>query len=55
MLAIKGGKILTITNGIIEDGTILVEGGKIKDLGPDVKIPKKARVIARARGNKDKG
>jgi imidazolonepropionase-like amidohydrolase len=45
MLAIKGGKILTITKGIIEDGTILVQGSKIKDLGPDVKIPKTARII----------
>jgi imidazolonepropionase-like amidohydrolase len=45
MLAIKGGKILTITNGIIEDGTILIQGCKIKDLGPDVEIPKDTREI----------
>jgi imidazolonepropionase-like amidohydrolase len=45
MLAIKGGKILTITNGVIEDGTILIQGSKIKDLGPDLKIPQNARII----------
>ena len=28
MLAIKNGTILTITNGVIEKGTILIENGK---------------------------
>ncbi len=45
MLAIKGGKILTITKGIIEGGSILIEGGKIVDVGPDVKVPEGAEVI----------
>jgi imidazolonepropionase-like amidohydrolase len=39
MLAIIGKKINTITNGIIKNGVILVEDGKIKAIGPDVKIP----------------
>ena len=39
MLAIVGKKVNTITNGIIKNGVILVEGGKIKAIGPDVKIP----------------
>lgn len=39
MLAIIGKKVNTITNGIIKDGVILVENGKIKEIGADVKIP----------------
>ncbi len=39
MLAIVGKKVNTITNGIIKNGVILVEDGKIKAIGPDVKIP----------------
>ena len=39
MLAIKGKKVNTITNGIIKDGVILVENGKIKAIGPSIKIP----------------
>lgn len=45
MLAIKGKRILTITNGVIEDGVILVENGKIKEVGPDVSIPKDVKVL----------
>ncbi len=45
MLAIKGGKILTITKGIIDNGIVLVENGKIKAVGVDVKIPADAKVI----------
>ena len=45
MLAVKGGKILTITNGVIEDGVVLIDKGKIRDVGPDVRVPKSAQVI----------
>lgn len=45
MLAVKGGKIITITNGIIDDGVIIIQNGKIKDVGPDVKVPKSAKLI----------
>ena len=45
MLAIKGGKIYTITNGIIDGGTILVEDGKIKSVGKSVKVPEGAEII----------
>lgn len=45
MLAIVGGKIYTITQGIIEDGTILVENGKIKAVGKDLEVPAEAQVI----------
>lgn len=45
MLVIKGGKVLTITNGVIDGGVILIEKGKIKAVGKDVKIPSDAKVI----------
>ena len=45
MLAIKGGKILTVTKGIIEDGTVLVDDGKIVDVGKTVAIPGGVEVI----------
>ncbi len=45
MLAIKGGKVVTITNGTIEGGTVLVDGGKIVAVGKDVPVPAGAEVI----------
>ncbi|MEW6723868.1 MAG: amidohydrolase [Bacillota bacterium] len=45
MLAITNGKILTITQGVIEKGTILVENGKILEIGNDVQVPEGTRVI----------
>lgn len=45
MLAIKDGKILTITKGVIKRGTILIEDGKIVDVGTNIKIPEHAEVI----------
>jgi len=44
MLAIKGGRILTITLGEIEDGVIIVDGGKITGVGKNIDIPE-AEVI----------
>lgn len=45
MIAIKCGKVNTITNGIIEDAVVLVENGKIKAIGKGVEIPSDAEVI----------
>ncbi|MCW3990674.1 MAG: amidohydrolase [Candidatus Bathyarchaeota archaeon] len=45
MLAIKGGKIYTITKGVIDEGTILIEDGKIKSVGKSVKVPEGAEII----------
>jgi imidazolonepropionase-like amidohydrolase len=45
MLAVKGKEIITITHGDIEAGVILIEDGKIKDVGPDVKIPDNVKVL----------
>lgn len=45
MLAIKDGRILTITKGVIKCGTILIENGEIVDVGANVRIPEDAEVI----------
>ena len=33
-IALKGGKLLTITHGVIENGTVVMQGGKIAAVGP---------------------
>ena len=38
MLAVKGGRILPITRGEIEDGVIIVDGGKITGVGKNIDI-----------------
>lgn len=43
--AIRGGTILTITQGSIEDGVVLIRDGVIAEIGSDVAIPDGARVI----------
>lgn len=45
MLAIKNAKIITITNGIIENGTILINNGKIIAVGQNISIPANTDVI----------
>jgi imidazolonepropionase-like amidohydrolase len=45
MLAIIGKNVNTITKGIIKDGVVLIEKGKIKAIGADVKIPKGVKPI----------
>jgi imidazolonepropionase-like amidohydrolase len=47
-LAIKAKTIYPAAGGPIADGVILVENGKIKAVGPAVKIPSGARVIQAA-------
>jgi len=44
-IAITGGRVLTISHGVIENGTVLVEDGKIAAVGRDVKVPRGAQVI----------
>jgi imidazolonepropionase-like amidohydrolase len=44
-VAITNVKILTVTRGDIESGTILLRGEKFADVGKDVKIPAGARTI----------
>ena len=45
MLAITNVRIITVTQGIIEHGTVLIEGGKIKAVGQTVTVPEGAEVI----------
>lgn len=45
MLVIRNGRIHTITNGIIERGSILIQDGKIAAIGTDVPVPAGAEVI----------
>jgi imidazolonepropionase-like amidohydrolase len=46
LVAITGGKLLTITHGTIENGVIVLENGKITAVGPaaSTKVPKGAQV-----------
>jgi len=43
--AIRGGKIHTITNGILEKGTVIMENGKITGVGRELPIPLGAEII----------
>lgn len=45
LLAIKGGQIHTITDGIMINGVILIRNGIIEDIGQDVIIPSDAEVL----------
>ena len=44
-LALRGGTVLTITQGVIENGTVVIRNGKITAVGRDVAIPAGVRVI----------
>jgi imidazolonepropionase-like amidohydrolase len=44
-LALKGGTVLTITQGVIPDGTVLIQNGKISAFGKDITIPSGIPVI----------
>ena len=46
-IAIRGGKLLTITHGVIENGVVLMENGKITAVGPaaSVNVPSGAQVV----------
>ncbi|MDH4238338.1 MAG: amidohydrolase family protein [Phycisphaerae bacterium] len=45
IMAIKAGKILTMSGSPITDGVILIKDGKITDIGTGIEIPEKASVI----------
>ncbi len=45
MLAVINARLETLTNGVIEEGTLLVKDGKIAEIGADVKVPEGAAVI----------
>ncbi len=44
-VALRGATIHTVTNGVIENGTILFENGVIREIGTDIEIPTGTRVV----------
>lgn len=44
MIAVTNGKVMTITQGTLERGTVLVEDGRIVAVGEEVEIPEDAEV-----------
>jgi len=45
VIAIKDGKILTMTGKVFEKGIVLIKNGKIDEVGKNARIPKNAMVI----------
>ncbi len=46
VIAIRGGKLLTVSHGVIENGVIVMQNGKITAIGgANTAIPKSAKVI----------
>lgn len=45
LLAVVGGKLLTVTHGVVENGTLLVKDGRIVAVGKNLPVPPGARVI----------
>jgi len=45
ILAISAGKIWTITDGIITDGVIIINNGKIQAVGENADVPEGAKVL----------
>jgi imidazolonepropionase-like amidohydrolase len=48
VILIQNATILTVSHGNIDHGSILIKDGKIAEVGPSVKAPKDAQVIAGA-------
>lgn len=44
-IAIKGGTFYTVTNGILENGVLLIKEGKILGIGKDLEIPQDFRIF----------
>ncbi|UCC39685.1 MAG: amidohydrolase family protein [Candidatus Aminicenantes bacterium] len=45
VIVIKAGKVQTITNGVIENGVILIKGTRIIDIGSQIDIPPNTEVF----------
>jgi imidazolonepropionase-like amidohydrolase len=43
--AIRNARIVTVTNGVIERGTVVIKNGKIEAVGANVAVPRDAKVI----------
>jgi imidazolonepropionase-like amidohydrolase len=48
MIAIVNGKILTITRGVIEQGILLIDDGKVQAVGKKLNIPEGAQIVEAA-------
>tara|TARA_B100000700_G_scaffold75109_1_gene84033 strand:+ start:1944 stop:3206 length:1263 start_codon:yes stop_codon:yes gene_type:complete len=44
-IALKGGKVITISDRVIDNGTILIDDGKIKAVGKNIRVPKDAKIV----------
>ncbi len=46
-IVLKGGKLLTVSHGVIENGILMIDGGKITAVGlaSSAKVPKNAKVF----------
>jgi imidazolonepropionase-like amidohydrolase len=44
-ILIRGGRIITIAKGTLESGSVLIQGGRIAAVGPDLTAPKDALII----------
>jgi len=44
-IAFKNARIMTVTNGEVENGTLVIDGGRIVAVGADVAVPDNARII----------
>jgi imidazolonepropionase-like amidohydrolase len=45
VLAVKGGRLLTVTQGVVPDGLLFAEGGKISYVGRGRPIPAGAKIV----------
>jgi imidazolonepropionase-like amidohydrolase len=45
VVAITHATILTVTNGVIPDGTVIIRGGRIAEVGKSVAVPAGAEVV----------
>src|SRR5262249_41248022 len=50
LLAVKGGKVVTMAGPVLDDATVLIENGRIKKIGKtaEVEVPWAAKVVAAA-------
>lgn len=50
IIAVKGGKVYTVSKGVVEDGVLLIENGKIAKVGKGLDVPLNAKVIEIGKG-----
>jgi len=46
MLALAGGKVMTMTGNIFARGTVIIEGKKIRLVGEDLPVPEGCRRVS---------